>query len=143
MSNKLRLEIVAPDRNVYSGDVDEVYFPGNEGVFGVLNGHMNMLSSLTAGEVAVFEDGKEVVLTIDKGFCEINSTQDQSVVTVLVENVAFASEIDVEEAIRRKVEAEAILQNLNKEDLIKFKMAEAQLMRAIADIQAANKVQRR
>lgn len=143
MSNKLRLEIVAPDRNVYSGEVDEVYFPGNEGVFGVLNGHMNMLSSLSAGEVAVHEDGKEIVLTIDKGFCEINSTQDQSVVTVLVENVAFATEIDVEEAIRRKVEAEAVLQNLNKEDLIKFKMAEAQLMRAIADIQAANRVQRR
>lgn len=143
MSNKLRLEIVAPDRNVYSGEVDEVYFPGNEGVFGVLNGHMNMLSSLSAGEVAVHEDGKEIVLTIDKGFCEINSTQDQSVVTVLVENVAFATEIDVEEAIRRKVETEAVLQNLNKEDLIKFKMAEAQLMRAIADIQAANRVQRR
>ena len=43
------LEIVTPERVVYSGQVDSVQAPGSRGSFGVLAGHMPLLTSLQVG----------------------------------------------------------------------------------------------
>jgi len=51
MAEKLRLEIVSPERQLLSAEVDEIVAPGVEGEFGVLPGHTAFLTALKMGEL--------------------------------------------------------------------------------------------
>ena len=45
---KLTLDIVTPERKVFSDEVDEVVAPGLLGEFGVLPGHTTLLAELSS-----------------------------------------------------------------------------------------------
>lgn len=47
------LEIITPDKTVYSGLVSAVKVPGTKGSFEVLNGHAPIISTLVNGKVRV------------------------------------------------------------------------------------------
>jgi F-type H+-transporting ATPase subunit epsilon len=51
----LNFELVTPERLVRSEEVYMVTVPGTEGDFGVLEGHSPMVSTLRAGEVAIYK----------------------------------------------------------------------------------------
>ena len=51
MAEKILLEVVTPEKQLLSQQVDEVIAPGSEGEFGVLPGHCHFLSSLRIGEL--------------------------------------------------------------------------------------------
>ena len=52
MADKLHFSLVAPERELFSGDVDQVDAPGAEGDFGVLAGHAPFMTALREGRVA-------------------------------------------------------------------------------------------
>ncbi|OFY85018.1 MAG: ATP synthase F1 subunit epsilon [Bacteroidetes bacterium RIFCSPLOWO2_12_FULL_35_15] len=54
------LEIITPDKKVYSGDVDAVKLPGAEGSFGVLKNHAPIIATLKKGTVKITNAKKEV-----------------------------------------------------------------------------------
>ena len=90
-----QLEIVTPEKTVYSGEVKSLRAPGTEGGFGVLAGHHPMLAALGIGPVVFLgqEDGPKSV-TISGGFAEVQRDR----VTVLAETAEFSEEIDVTRA---------------------------------------------
>ncbi len=49
----MQLEILTPNRNIYSGEVRLVKVPGSEGSFEILNNHAAIISTLAPGEVKV------------------------------------------------------------------------------------------
>ena len=49
------LEIITPDKKLFSGEVKAVKLPGADGSFGVLNNHAPIISSLKKGTVKVTE----------------------------------------------------------------------------------------
>ena len=49
MAGKILLEVVTPEKQLLSQQVDEVIAPGSEGEFGVLPGHCHFLSTLRIG----------------------------------------------------------------------------------------------
>jgi F-type H+-transporting ATPase subunit epsilon len=51
----MKLEIVTPEKVVFSNDVAMVTLPGAEGDFGVLDNHVPLITALNAGEVNVFD----------------------------------------------------------------------------------------
>lgn len=55
----MKLEIVTPDKHVYSGDVISAKFPGTEGSFGVLKDHAAIISTLKKGVIEVVEENKK------------------------------------------------------------------------------------
>ena len=76
------LEILTPERKIFSGDVFGVQLPGISGLFEVLDKHAPMVSALKAGKLKVLTDKTATAsYTILSGFVEVlnNST------TVLVE----------------------------------------------------------
>ncbi len=51
----MKLEIVTPEKLVFSNDVGMVTLPGVEGDFGVLDNHSPVIAELQAGEINVFD----------------------------------------------------------------------------------------
>ena len=53
------LEIITPDKKLYSGEVKSVKLPGSAGSFGVLKNHAPLISSLKKGTVKVVDEQKQ------------------------------------------------------------------------------------
>lgn len=66
-----RFSLVAPERELYAGDVDQVDAPGAEGDFGVLSGHEPFMTTLKAGAVVVTTGSAKRVFTIEGGFADV------------------------------------------------------------------------
>jgi F-type H+-transporting ATPase subunit epsilon len=49
------LEIIAPDRNLYSGEVDMVQVPGSKGSFQILRNHAPIISTLESGQIRIVD----------------------------------------------------------------------------------------
>ena len=73
MAEKLHFWLVAPERELFSGDVDQVDASGVEGDFGVLAGHAPFMTTLREGRlrVHVFVDREEQVFEIKGGFADV------------------------------------------------------------------------
>lgn len=82
----MTLEILTPDKKVFSGDVYGVQLPGTTGLFEVLEKHAPMISALKAGRVKILKDrhNHTAFFTIQGGFAEVLNNK----VTVLVEGAS-------------------------------------------------------
>ena len=67
----MQLEIITPDRKVFSGEASSVTFPGSEGQFQVLNDHAPMVSTLARGPVVIQSAAGQQSFTVDGGVVEI------------------------------------------------------------------------
>lgn len=95
MPPTFQLEIVTPEKTVYSGEVESLRAPGTEGGFGVLAGHHPMLASLDIGRMTFSDrERRSTSVAISGGFAEVQRDR----VTVLAETAEFSQEIDVTRA---------------------------------------------
>jgi len=71
----LHFELVTPEKLVRSEDVYMVVVPGTEGDFGVLEGHMPIMSTIRDGNLAIYrtEKGEPELLPIEGGFAEVST----------------------------------------------------------------------
>lgn len=106
MAGKFLLEVVTPEKQLLSQQVDEVIAPGSEGEFGVLPGHCHFLSTLRIGELRYRVDNQTHSMAVLWGFAEVTPTK----VTIMAEVAENAEDIDVERATAKVAEAERRLQ---------------------------------
>ncbi len=71
MAEKLHFNLVSPERELISEDVDMVEAPGVEGIFGVLPNHAPFMSVLAPGVVKVRNGGDERRIFVRGGFAEV------------------------------------------------------------------------
>lgn len=114
----LLLEIVTPDKKVYSEMVDHVVVPTKNGEIDVLPGHIPLLSIVEPGELKVGLNGATVSLAVDKGFVQILGDK-VSILTEAAINVEAIDLNEVEEARLRAEEAlkDALVRNEDPETL--------------------------
>jgi F-type H+-transporting ATPase subunit epsilon len=79
----MTLEILTPEKKLFSGEVYGVQMPGISGSFEVLEKHAPLVSALKAGRVKVLRDKQNHTSSYDiqGGFVEVLNNK----VTVLVE----------------------------------------------------------
>ncbi len=77
------LEIITPDKKVFSGEIDSVQVPGSKGSFAVLKYHAPIISTLEKGKVKVIERGSESFFEISGGTIEVKD----NIVIILAESV--------------------------------------------------------
>jgi F-type H+-transporting ATPase subunit epsilon len=65
-------ELVSPERLLFSGNVDQVDVPGEEGEFGVLAGHAPYIATLKPGVLKIYGDGAPKSIVVRGGFAEVN-----------------------------------------------------------------------
>ena len=68
----MKLNIISPEKILFSGEVNSVTLPGVMGSFTILDSHAPIISSLQKGILSYCcdEDGDEVELPIEGGFVE-------------------------------------------------------------------------
>ena len=111
-----QLEIVTPEKKIFSDTVDNVYLPGAEGEMGILPAHAGLVTALQPGVLRYLRSGKVETLAIGSGFAQVNQTK----VVVLTDSALGEAEIDVsqiEAAIKRAEEKlAAVDHNLDAEE---------------------------
>jgi len=112
MADKIHLDIVTPEKVVFSEPVEMVTAPGTLGEFGVLPEHAAFVTTLEIGEVNIKKEDGTFCVAISSGFAEVNNNR----ATILAETAEMAHEIDVKRAEAAKVKAEEKLININEED---------------------------
>ena len=66
------LEIISPEKKIFSGDAETVKLPGVDGSFGVLDNHAPIIAALKKGIVKVTDSKKNVEhLEINGGVVEV------------------------------------------------------------------------
>ncbi len=78
----MTLEILTPEKKIFSGDVYGVQLPGIDGMFEVLEKHAPLISALKAGKLKILKDKSATSnYEIQSGFVEVLN----NVTSVLVE----------------------------------------------------------
>ncbi len=67
----MKLEIITPDKLIYSGQVTSATFPGVKGAFQVLKNHAPIISSLEKGVVKYQDEKGEGKIEISGGVVEV------------------------------------------------------------------------
>jgi F-type H+-transporting ATPase subunit epsilon len=71
MAAKLHFSLVSPERELFSGEVDQVDAPGSEGDFGVLAGHAPFMTTLKEGRVKAYDGDETMVFEVRGGFADV------------------------------------------------------------------------
>ena len=122
----IRVELVAADRLVWSGDATRVIARTTEGDVGILPHHAPLLSLMVDGVVDIHTtDGETWVAAVDAGFLSVAHNR----VSILSERAEMSHEIDLEQARRDLERAQQAGENDDE--------AQAEVRRLEARIRAA------
>jgi F-type H+-transporting ATPase subunit epsilon len=133
----VKLDIVTAEKVVYSGDVDIVIAPGQEGQLGILPHHAPLMTALNAGELIARKGSEDFILAISGGFLEVLPDR----IIVLADAAERAEEIDIARAEEAKKRAQEQLAHSTSH--VEAATAEAALRRAIARIEVADRIKKR
>ena len=102
MTDSILLEVLTPERRIFSAHVSELQFPTAEmGTYGVLPGHTPLVTALGDGLVYYTVDGQKHWLTVFGGFAEVGPDH----VTVLARISETVDMIDADRAEAARVRA--------------------------------------
>ena len=104
------LDLVAPDRLTFSGEVDQVDVPGLEGDFGVLADHAPAVALLRPGILTIHADGRETRMVVFGGFAEVSAQG----LTILADGATTVEDLDRAMLAARIAELEEKLKQMEQ-----------------------------
>ena len=125
----LKVEVLSPDRSVWSGDASSVRAPGVRGSFGVLPRHVGLVSALGTGALFVGTSSGRESFSVSGGFLEVKKENGGTLVKVLSDSAESVKEVDVERAKASRERAAERLKARSKD--VDVPRAQAALARAI------------
>ncbi len=131
--SKFLLEIITPQRQAFSEEIERVTVPSSAGVLGILAHHEPLFTSLTEGEIKITEGDKEYFLAIGGGFMEVARDK----VIILVSRAVNADELNEAEIKKAHDAAKDIISRKATAE----EMAEAQaiMRRSILEMKVLHK----
>jgi len=132
VAKTIRLDIVTPERMVYSADVNMVIARATDGDLGILPGHIPLIAGLAVWPLRILTDEGEIQVSVSGGFIEVQPTK----VTILASSAELPEEIDIDRAMAARERAEKLLAAKDSVDVAR---AEAALKRAIMRLMVAER----
>lgn len=112
MADIFKFEIVTPTGVILSEDVEEIYAPGEDGEFGVLKGHTELIGNLSTGIVSYKSGGSVKKIAVAGGYAEVWPDK----VNLLVDMALMGADINASEANTELAAAEKALEDLSIDD---------------------------
>ncbi len=103
MAKKFKVEIVTPEKVVFSEEAESLVVPAERGYLGVLAGHAPLLCTLQPGEISIRRERGEVHYATSGGFMEV-TPQRASLLTESAEEVAGIDLARAQKALQRAKE---------------------------------------
>ena len=100
MADKLTFSLVSPERELFSGDVDQVDIPGTEGDLGIFPNHSPLMAAIRTGAITVYADGEQMQYFVQGGFADVTPAG----LTVLAEKASLLSDVDAD-AVKADIDA--------------------------------------
>lgn len=127
--DRIRLEIVTPEREVFHAMVEEFTVPALIGSTGILYNHAPLITALNPGVLKYKKDGQVGYISVSRGFLEVCENEAE----ILVAGAELPEEIDHARAEAARDRAKNHLQQPSSE--VDKKRAAFALARAEARIQ--------
>ena len=108
----MQLDIILPEKTLFSAEAEMVVVPGTEGDFGVLSGHAPFISTIRPGVLTIdTADGKQQRIAIMGGIAEVVPER----CTILAETALDCSTLTAEDAQTRLADARTELEDSTDE----------------------------
>ena len=120
------LDILTPQRQFFSGEVEALTIRPPDGSLTVLAGHAPLIAPFGPGCLGIKTEGEWREAFHSEGFMEVSRTQ----VVIFAQLCEWADEIDSGEALEEKQRAEELLRQ--KQSFNEHRLAEIALARAMA-----------
>lgn len=139
MSNQFHVDVVSAKESIFSGPATFVVLPGESGELGILPGHIPLITRIKPGTVRIQNGGPETeeLVFVAGGILEVQPRG----VTVLADTAIRGKDLDEAKALEAKRVAEEALASKAAE--IDYAKAQAELMQAIAEIQAIQRLRKK
>jgi len=139
MAMTVHVDVVSAEERLFSGLAEMVVLPGESGELGVLPGHTPLMTRIRPGTVRIkvpLQETEELIF-VAGGILEVQPNG----VTVLADTAIRGKDLDEAKALDAKRKAEEALSSQNAK--IDYAKAQAELMEAIAQIQAIERLRKR
>ena len=133
----LLLEIITPEKVVYSDEVNEIIVQTVNGEIAILPHHVNLLTQISPGEMIVKKGSNLQHLAVTGGFLEVMDNK----VSILAEYAIKAQDIEVEKAMEAKKRAEKVMKEKSTDNEVKI--AQAEIMKSILELKVATRHKKR
>lgn len=139
MAMTVHVDVVSAEEEIFSGLAEFVALPGESGELGILPGHMPLLTRVRPGAVRVKlpNQAEEELIFVAGGLLEVQP----GLVTVLADTAIRGSDLDEAKALEAKKLAEEALNNQSGK--VDYAKAQAELVEAIAQIAAIQRLRKR
>ena len=111
MADKLKFSLDSPERELFTGEVDQVDVPGTEGDLGILPNHSPLMAAIRTGALSVYSDGIQNYFFVQSGFADVTPEG----LTVLAEKAVAMDELNKDELKMELEAATAAISNLEGE----------------------------
>jgi len=133
MAKKFKVEIVTPEKLVFSEEAESLVIPAERGYLGVLAGHAPLLCTLQPGEIMIRGDQGERHFATSGGFMEVTPQK----ASLLTESAEESAGIDLARAQKALDRAKERLASADK--TVDRERAKASLERAQNRLRLASK----
>lgn len=130
---QLHLEIITPEKTVFTDDVETVIVPTTLGDVGILPDHIPLFAKIIPGEIMVRKGNQQYFLAVTGGFLEVLENN----VNVLAEYAVRAEDIEAVRAEDAKKRAEKLMsEKITQQE---FVFAQAELQKALLELKVVRK----
>ena len=98
MSEKIKLEIISPDRTIFKTEASQVTIPAYEGLMTILKDHIPLITFLRPGIIEVINDNNIEAFYIEEGTVEF-SKNNLLILSSTVKNKKDISKVEINEMI--------------------------------------------
>ena len=139
MAKTIHLDIVSAEQAIFSGDAEMVFAPAAMGEVGIAPNHSPLITVMRPGEVRVKVPGggEDESFYVSGGILEVQP----HVVTILSDIGLRAHDLDEAKALEAKERAEKAMEGKMAD--MEYAKAEAELVQAIAQLRAIERLRKR
>jgi len=138
MALTVHVDVVSAEESIFSGLAEFVVLPGESGELGILPGHMPLMTRIKPGAVRIKHQGvdQEELIFVAGGILEVQP----GLITVLADTAIRGRDLDEAKALEAKKKAEEAMSNREAE--FDYARAQAELVEAVAQLAALERLRR-
>jgi F-type H+-transporting ATPase subunit epsilon len=138
MAMTFHVDVVSAEEAIFSGLAEMIVVPGQMGELGIYPRHAPLLTRIKPGSVRLRlpNQTEDMLIYVSGGMLEVQP----NIVTVLADTAIRSGDLDEARALEAKRLAEEAIKNRSTE--IDFAQAQAELIEAVAQLQAIQKIRK-